>query len=225
MSTFYQLGQKLGIETMAAWFSRFGLGRTTASGLPNENPGLVGTPEWKMRVRGQRWYAGESVSVSIGQGPLNTTVLQLARVYAALANGGRLVRPHVIPEIGERAGIDLGLDPTALALVARGLEGVTTSAEGTARSLAGLPVAGKTGTAQVVRLGDDPDEELTGRFQHHAWFVGWAPLDEPRAVVAVLVEHGGGGGAVAAPSARRVFEVMLGMNPARPQEESDGTSD
>jgi hypothetical protein len=120
---FYQLGQKLGIETMAAWFSRFGLGRTTASGLPNENPGLVGTPEWKMRVRGQRWYAGESVSVSIGQGPLNTTVLQLARVYAALANGGRLVRPHVIPEIGERAGIDLGLDPTALALVARGLEG------------------------------------------------------------------------------------------------------
>jgi penicillin-binding protein 2 len=222
---YYQLGQKLGIDTMAAWFSRFGLGRRTGTGLLNESPGLVGTPEWKMRVRGQRWYAGESVSVSIGQGPVNTTVLQMARVYAALANGGRLVRPHLIPEVGVPDAEELGLDPEALERVVRGLTQVARPPEGTARSLAGLPVAGKTGTAQVVRLSDDEDDELSERFRHHAWFVGWGPLDEPRFVVAVLVEHGGGGGSVAAPVARKVFQAALNSVSSPESDTPDGTSD
>lgn len=208
---YYLLGQRLGIDAMASWFGRFGLGRRSGIGLPNENSGLVGTPEWKMRVRGQRWYAGESVSVSIGQGPVTTTVLQMARAYAALANGGRLVTPHLIQDPARTAAEDLALDAEALDRVVRSLWGVTHDSEGTARSLAGLPVAGKTGTAQVVSLDQvEEGEELEDRFQHHAWFVGWGPVAAPEIVVAVLVEHGGGGGAVAAPTARRVFEAAFG---------------
>ncbi|MCU0303156.1 MAG: penicillin-binding protein 2 [Thermoanaerobaculales bacterium] len=207
---YYQTGQRLGIDRMARWFGTFGFGKPTGIGLPSEAPGLVGTPEWSRRVRGTPWYPGDAVSVSIGQGPVLTTATQLARGFAALANGGSLITPHVVVDPSQPAPVDLGLSPTSLARVRRGLELVVHGDYGTARRLARLPVAGKTGTAQVARLQEGVDsKDLPTHLQHHAWFVGWAPLDAPELVVAVVVEHGGGGGSVAAPTAATIFEAAL----------------
>ncbi len=207
---YYLLGQQLGIDRMADWLRRFGFERRTGLGLAAEATGLVGTPEWSRRVRGTPWYPGEAVSVSIGQGPVLTTGLQLARAYAALANGGRLMTPHLVEPPVTPVGQDLGLDPGDLALVVEGLRLAVHGKDGTARSLSRLPVAGKTGTAQVARLQEGvPPDELPLHLRHHAWFVGWAPLEQPELVVAVIVEHGGGGGSVAAPVAGKVLEAAL----------------
>lgn len=211
---YYLLGQRLGIEGIAEWLGRFGFGSETGLGIGSESAGLVGTPEWSRRVRGAPWYPGTTVSVSIGQGPVVATTLQLARAYAALANGGRLVRPHMVAGAESSTPTELGLDPVVLGAVVSGLEAAVHGAEGTARRLGGLPVAGKTGTAQVVRLQEGVDvEDMERRLRHHAWFVGWAPLDEPRWVVSVLVEHGGGGGGVAAPVAGEVIRAALRPEP------------
>jgi len=206
---YYLLGQRLGIEGMARWWGRFGFGTRTGIGLASEAAGLIGTPEWSRRVRGTPWYPGESVSVSIGQGPVLTTVLQLARAYAFLANGGHPVTPHLVPR-PETPKTQSWIDPAHLDLVTSGLEQVVHGARGTARRLGSMPVAGKTGTAQVARLQEGVKaDELPPHLRHHAWFVGWAPLEEPELVVAVIVEHGVGGGSVAAPAASEVFRTFL----------------
>lgn len=206
---FYLLGQRLGIDGMAEWLRRFGFGVRTGLDLTFESSGLIGTPEWSRRVRGTPWYPGESVSVSIGQGPLLATVVQLARAFAILANHGHPVTPHLVaaatPPISDK-----DINPEHLALVTAALERVVHGSTGTARRVARLPIAGKTGTAQVARLQDGVDaSDLAPELRHHALFVGWAPLDEPELVVAVIVEHGGDGGSVAAPVAARVVEAHL----------------
>lgn len=207
---YYQLGQRLGIDRMAGWLETFGFGRRTGIGLPSEASGLIGSPEWSLRVRGTPWYPGEAVSVSIGQGPVLATAIQLARAFAALANGGRLVTPHVVVNPEGVADIDLNLDPSQLEKIKHGLELVVHGKMGTARSLAALPVAGKTGTAQVVRLQEGVDsKDLAPHLQHHAWFVGWAPMDDPQIVIALVVEHGGGGGSIAAPTAAAILSAAL----------------
>ncbi len=210
---YYQLGQRLGIERMAGWLETFGFGRRTGIGLPSEASGLIGNPEWSRRVRGTPWYPGEAVSVSIGQGPVLATAIQLARAFAALANGGRLVTPHVVVNPTAAAPVDLGLNPSRLELIGHGLELVVHGERGTARALAAFPVAGKTGTAQVVRLQEGVNSsDLAPNLQHHAWFVGWAPIDEPQIVIALVVEHGGGGGSIAAPTAAAILSAALGEN-------------
>jgi penicillin-binding protein 2 len=207
---YYQVGQRLGIDRMARWLSTFGFGRRTGVGLPSEASGLIGTPEWSRRVRGTPWYPGEAVSVSIGQGPVLTTTIQLARAFAVLANGGRLVTPHVMVDPENADPVDLGLDPSDLARIRHGLDLVVHGDRGTARSMAALPVAGKTGTAQVVRLQEGADsKDLAPHLQHHAWFVGWAPVEDPQLVIALVVEHGGGGGSIAAPTASTIFSAAL----------------
>lgn len=213
---YYLLGQRLGIEGMARWLRTFGFSSRTGIGFATEAAGLIGTPEWSERVRGTPWYPGEAVSLSIGQGPLLVTTLQLARAYAALANGGRLMTPYLVEPVVPPTPVDLGLDPAYLADVVEGLRLVTHGSEGTARSLAALPVAGKTGTAQVARLQEDSKvDDLPVHLRHHAWFVGWVPLDEPRLVVAVIVEHGGGGAGVAAPVAKAVFQAVMKLDRPR----------
>jgi penicillin-binding protein 2 len=213
---YYLLGQQLGIDGMADWMRRFGFEHASGIGLTSEASGLIGTPEWSQRVRGTPWYPGEAVSVSIGQGPVLVTALQLARGYAALANGGRLVTPHAVKPNPEPAASDLGLDPEKLARVVEGLRLAVHGDEGTARSLRRLPVAGKTGTAQVARLQEGVDvEDLPPELRHHAWFVGWAPIDRPQLVVAVIIEHGGGGGSVAAPVAGAVLASALKSEASR----------
>ncbi len=204
---YYTLGRRLGIETMASWLRRFGFGSKTGVGLPSEQSGLVGTPEWSRTVRRRPWYPGTSISVAIGQGPLLTTPLQLARAYAALANGGQLITPRFFGASAATAQ-NLHLAPAQLAAVVKGLVEVVHGSQGTARSLASLPVAGKTGTSQVARLREGVKvQDLERRLRHHALFVGWEPLDDPELVVAVVVEHGGSGGGRAAPAAGMVFAL------------------
>ncbi|MGQ9835983.1 MAG: penicillin-binding protein 2 [Thermoanaerobaculaceae bacterium] len=210
---FYALARDAGIERLAAWARLFGLGSPTGIELPGEASGLVPDDAWSRRVRGQPWFAGETISVGIGQGPILVTPLQLAVAYAALVNGGFLVRPHLVRGQGA-APKPLPLPSDALAQVREGMERVVRGARGTARRLAGLAgiLAGKTGTAQVMRKKEGVTwRELPWTQRHHALFVGYAPAHDPQLVVAVVVEHGGDAAAVAAPIAGRILAKALGI--------------
>ncbi|MFN3412583.1 MAG: penicillin-binding protein 2, partial [Thermoanaerobaculum sp.] len=210
---FYYLARDAGIDRLASWARLFGLGSPTGIELSGEAAGLVPDDAWSRRVRGQPWYAGETISVGIGQGPILVTPLQLAVAYAALVNGGYLVTPHLVEGQGKPPR-PLGLPVEALAAARGGMERVVQGDRGTARRLGALPasLAGKTGTAQVMRKKEGVTwRELPWEQRHHALFVGYAPADDPRLVVAVVVEHGGDAAAVAAPVAGRILAKALGV--------------
>jgi penicillin-binding protein 2 len=222
---YYLLGQRLGIEGIASWLRHFGFGERTGLDLVFEAEGLIGTPQWSREVRGTPWYPGEAVSVSIGQGPLLATVIQLARAYSLLANGGRPITPYLVPRAHTEKAEPV-VDSGHLAEVTAGLKAVVHGPRGTARRFAAIPMAGKTGTAQVARLQEGVDaKDLPPNLRHHAWFVGWAPLDEPEVVVAVIVEHGGDGGRVAAPVAAEVVKAALGWESKTEKSTSPPTAD
>ncbi|HEY5658481.1 MAG TPA: penicillin-binding protein 2 [Myxococcota bacterium] len=218
---FYQLGLELGIDRLAFFARGFSLGRLTGIALPQEKPGLVPTSAWKERRFGEPWLKGETVSASIGQGFNLVTPLQLAVAYAAIANGGQLVKPRLVLQTEDMEGNStpglapevLGTLPVApehLERVREALEAVVEEPGGTGgrARVRGVRVAGKTGTAQVVALEQTEDlEEHEVAFHHrdHAWFVGFAPADAPEIVVAALVEHGGHGGSAAGPVVQRVL--------------------
>jgi len=219
---FYELGKILGVETLARYARRFGLGSATGIDIPGEVGGLVPTPEWKQRVRGERWIDGETISLSIGQGANLTTPIQLAVAYAAIANGGRLVEPRlvlrretwdgeVIDETPPTIREENVIAPAILELITRGLEGVVMAPGGTGRRarVPGINVAGKSGTTQVVSLDlieDLEPEEIPVRYRDHALFAAFAPVESPEIVVVAVVEHAGqGGGAVAAPMTQKVM--------------------
>jgi penicillin-binding protein 2 len=224
---FYNLGRRLGIERIAKWSKRFGLGAPSGLRLDREMAGLVGTPAWKLARFRYPWQEGDTLSVAIGQGYNLVTPLQIAQVTAAVANGGRLFEPQLVEKVESPAGEVLfqapatpkslvDVSPATLAVVRKALRGVVHDEKGTGRGcqIPGLEVAGKTGTAQVVTLEKEKREkEKRGktayRYENHAWFVAFAPVEEPEIAVAVLVEHGGGGGAVAAPLARRVLAAFF----------------
>jgi penicillin-binding protein 2 len=224
---FYQLGQRLGVERMAEYARRFRLGSRTLVRLNNEAEGLVPTARWKLRRFGIPWQKGEDLVTAIGQGFLLATPIQMGVFYAAIANGGVLVKPRVVIRVEDADGGvvkkvqpeavgKLDLSPSTVAFLQRALEGVVQEPNGTGRAallpgkLAGLRVAGKTGTAQVVRAAKDDEgkdeNQVPYKFRDHAWFVTYAPAEAPEIVVAVLVEHGGHGGSAAAPLARQVME-------------------
>jgi len=210
---FYQLGARLEIERIAAYARKFGLGSVTGVDLPSEARGLIPDTAWKERLFKAPWYQGETISVSIGQGQVLATPLQMARMMAAIANGGRLVRPHIVrlvagkPAVYEPA-VSMGFKPSTIAAIRRGLfMAVNSGGSGQHAHIAEVEVAGKTGSAQVVssaKLTKDIEA-----IQPHAWFAGFAPFDSPRIVLAVLVDHGGSGGAAAAPVARAIFARFL----------------
>jgi penicillin-binding protein 2 len=219
---FYQLGVALGIDTIAKYARKLGLGRATGISLRGETSGLVPTKEWKERARGQAWIRGETVSASIGQGFNLVTPLQLGVAFAALANGGTVYRPRLVKRLEtwdgrlvangpEAEGVKADLDPHDLALVQQALTAVVNAPRGTG-ARARLPdvlVAGKTGTTQVVSLDlvkDMEPEEIPIRYRDHALFAAFAPSENAEIAVAVVVEHAGaGGGRVAAPIARKVL--------------------
>ncbi len=214
---FYHLGQTLGIERIARWAHAYGLGEPTGIDLAGERPGLVPDPAWSRTERGHPWYPGETISVAIGQGPLLVTPIQLARMTAAVANGGRLVTPHMVADPDAPAPVRrLPLAPGLLALVRDGLTAVVNDAQGTAYWSAHsdlVTIAGKTGTVQVVGR-----EGLDGRarpeaLQNHAWFVSFAPAGAPELVVVAFVEHGGSGSGGAAPIARALYEEYFARHP------------
>jgi penicillin-binding protein 2 len=213
---FYHLGQRLGIERIADYARRFGLGSATGIDLEGEKDGLVPDLRWSLRVRRAPWYPGETVSVAIGQGALLTTPLQVARMIAVVANGGYLVHPHLVRGDAQEPK-RVAVDPEVLQRIHRGLEAVVHSPEGTGRfaALPGVRMAGKTGTAQVVRQkGWIDSRDLPFNLRDHAWFAAYAPAEDPRLLIVVLSEHGGAGSRVAVPMARemyaRYFESTVG---------------
>jgi penicillin-binding protein 2 len=219
---FYELGKTLGVETLARYARKFGLGAPTGIHVRGEVGGLVPTPEWKIRARGEPWLDGETISLSIGQGANLTTPIQLAVAYSVIANGGDLVVPRIVlrretwdgqlvaeepPEVRERSVVP----PAVLELVTHGLRSVVMSPNGTGRRAAvpGISVAGKSGTTQVVSLdlveGLEP-WEVPVKYRDHALFAAFAPVESPEIVVVAVAEHAGeGGGAAAAPMAQKVL--------------------
>jgi penicillin-binding protein 2 len=218
---FYHFGVELGIDRIAGFATRLLLGRSTGISLGQEAFGLVPSRAWKEKRFGEPWYPGETVSVSIGQGYNLMTPIQMAVTYAAIANGGRVLRPRPVIRLETREGEvvetfppqirdRIELDPAHWAAVRRGLDAVVNEPGGTGSRarVEGLRVAGKTGTSQVVRLDrtEGLDEgEIPMRYRDHAWFAAFAPSDEPEIAVAVFVEHGQHGSSAAAPVAQRIL--------------------
>ena len=206
---FYEVGKWLGIERIARYARRFGLGSPTGIDLPGEEEGLVPSPEWKQRVRKQPWWLGETISVAIGQGPITVTPLQLAYALGGIASGGVFARPRVLLTDKEPERRRVPLQADTVAILTDALWGVVNEAgTGTVARLPGIDMAGKTGTAQIIsfdtlrRLGGKPKRA----FIDNAWFVGLAPRRNPEIVVAVLIEHGEHGSS-AAPLAREVIRT------------------
>ncbi len=219
---FYQIGQELGVDTLARYARSLGLGEKTGIILENEKSGLVPTKAWKHCVKNQGWQQGETVSVSIGQGFNLTTPLQVALMTAALANNGQFYKPQLLKSIKDPDGTtiktfppeekDTALGtPQAFKLIRAGLHAAVQSPHGTGKAakLDTIEIAGKTGTSQVVRLsqfkGVD-EEDIPWEYLDHAWFTCYAPADKPEIVVTVMVEHGGHGGSAAGPVAKAVLE-------------------
>ena len=221
---FYQLGPKLGVDRIAKWAHAFGLGEKTGIALDDERTGTIPDTEWKRKRYRQPWFPGETVSVAIGQGYVTVTPLQLANMVAAVANGGKLYRPYVVNKVESVDGSTvreygpelirtIELKPDTLKRVRTALADVVSAPGGTggaARSQV-VSIAGKTGTAQVVEMkgGYVKTEQLAYFNRDHAWFVSYAPVENPQVAIAVLVEHGGHGGDAAAPMAKKVFEKFI----------------
>ncbi len=220
---FYDVARRVGIDSIAEMAERFGIGRRTEIDLPGEASGLMPSRDWKQATLGTPWQPGETLVVSIGQGYVLTTPLQLAVMVARIVNGGKRIQPYltmrqggphqplIVPEAPP-----LGIAPRNLGIVTQGMIQVTTSPTGTARSMQisepGMQMGGKTGTSQVRRItmseratGVLPNEALPWRERDHALFIAFAPIQAPRYACSVVVEHGGGGSRAAAPIARDIL--------------------
>lgn len=230
---FYTVGQRLGVDRIHEYATKFGFGVPTKLELAEEAKGLIPSTEWKRRAfrnpGDQKWYPGETLSVAIGQGAVTVTPLQSTRALAALVNGGRLLRPYLVKMIASKEGPfrddsfgpqedgRLELDASIVNAVRSGLVGVVSDKRGTGHRAAldksaNISVAGKTGTAQVVSLSLGSSAE---HHNDHAWFSGYAPADNPTIVVTALVENGGHGGVAAAPLVRQVMEAHFGVTPEK----------
>ncbi len=203
---FFHFAEEAGPGPLVAWAERFAVGRRTGIDLPDEAPGHLATPGSMPRLAKRAWQASDTYSLSVGQGPITATPLQVARWVAAIANGGSLVTPRVTRATAESSdreaasGDRLPLTPATLATLREGMEQVVSSPSGTGYAtvrLAWPTIAGKTGTAEVgVNLPD------------HAWFAGYTPAEAPRWAIVVALEHGGSGATAAGPIARRMAQVL-----------------
>lgn len=214
---FYTLGKMLGIDKIAYYAKALGLGSKTGIDLPGEEPGLIPTPEWVEKRFHHKWYAGSTISVAIGQGAVAVTPLQLAEMIGGVASGGVFCRPHLVfrSEL-DKLGLDpppaaprrVPLSPATVQAVTSGMWGVVNQGGGTGgrARVAGLDIAGKTGTAQVVSV-------ALGRSSHNknyrddSWFVGYSPSPNPEIVVAALVMHGGESWSFAVPIVGQVIKA------------------
>jgi penicillin-binding protein 2 len=228
---FYDIAKRIGIDRIAAMATRFGLGTKTGIELPSEKGGVIPTRAWKKALIGTAWQQGETLISGIGQGFILTTPLQLAVMTARIANGGKAVLPRLIraAEVDgkeeEPVFKDLGISKRSLDVVREGMNRVTNVQQGTAYrariSEEGMEMSGKTGTAQARRISKAErdtrvlkNHERPWRERDHALFVGYAPSDNPRYAVSVIVEHGGGGSKVAAPIARDLLLATQKRDPA-----------
>lgn len=206
---FYRLASALDVDSIARWAGAFGLGEPTGIDLLNEAAGLLPTREWKRRTYGERWYASETASVAVGQGAIQVTPIQMARLVAAVASGGSLPQPRLV-EAAPARRMEAARSEH-LELIRVGMRDAVVAGTARRAGLRDYAVAGKTGTAQVASTErvDGEDEDRAPELRTHAWFVGFAPFEAPEIAVAVVVEHGGGGGAAAAPVAREVLRAYF----------------
>lgn len=206
---FYQLGQRLGIDRIARYARLFGLGEKSGVEIGGEKAGLVPDEAWSLSARGTPWYPGETISVSIGQGPLLVNPVQIASMMATVANGGWRVQPHVVAGESSRSRVEL--NPAHLAVIRDALSAVVNEGgTGSAAKLDSLEVGGKTATVQVVeQVTWIESEDLPYERRDHAWFASFAPVDDPELIVVVFVEHGGHGSQAAAPLAKLVYETFF----------------
>jgi penicillin-binding protein 2 len=230
---FYQVGEALGVDRLAKYATACGLGSLTGIGLGQESKGLVPTSAWKLERTGEPWQGGETLSVAIGQGFNLVTPLQMAALAAAVGNGGVRYRPRLIQKImtaenkhtyqGQPEMIGrLPASASTLDIVRKGLWAVVNTEKGTAHGsrLKGVEFSGKTGTAQVINRPQDDaelDETLVKEMhKDHAWFVAYAPSQNPTIAVAVMVEHGEHGSSTAAPIAKQMIQTYLGLSSVDP---------
>jgi penicillin-binding protein 2 len=224
---FYDLAYKMGIDLMSPFLAQFGFGEKTGIDSTGEKSGLLPSREWKRRTQNMPWFPGETLNTSIGQGYFLVTPLQLANSIAALSQKGRRFRPHLVRAIGssqveetreltpEVAGQYHVIKAQNWEHIRNSMINVVHGARGTARGInRGITytVAGKTGTAQVFGIAQDEEydeETVSEKLRDHALFISYAPAEEPRIAVAVIVENGEHGGSVAAPIARQVMDAWL----------------
>lgn len=223
---FYEVGVEMGVSVMSEYLAHFGFGEDATLDVSGALSGLLPTADWKRAARNEPWYPGDSVNMSIGQGFMLATPLQLATATTLIANRGVWVEPRLLKDIRGDRSVDEFLpsetheplilkNPDDWEYVVETMEEVMHGARGTARAAArgaSYRMAGKTGTAQVFSLAEDEEydeEQVRERLRDHALFVGFAPSDNPRIAVAVIVENGGGGSSTAAPVARALFDAWL----------------
>jgi penicillin-binding protein 2 len=216
---FYNVGIRLEIDRIARYATLLGLGRPTGVDLPNEMAGLIPSPDWKRRTQKTAWFGGETVSVSIGQGQVLVTAIQMARLAAVIANGGRLVRPHLLKSVrgmpqatppAERT--DLGFRPDVIGTVRDAMVSVVQEGTGWRARVPGVEVAGKTGSSQVVGHARLERDKTAREYQPHGWFICFAPAQNPKVAMAILVEHGRSGGESAAPVAAQILSRYFGTS-------------
>jgi penicillin-binding protein 2 len=226
---FYNVGQHLGIDRLAAWAHALGLGQKTGIELDHERSGVIPSSQWKWRRYRERWYPAETLSVAIGQGYVAVTPLQLAELAAEIGNGGIFYEPQFVKEIDSIDGTPVKvfppvirsrahIDAAVLEQVRSGMVGVVNAADGTAHGarLDGVIVAGKTGTAQVIKEAQGvrvKENQGPEKYRDHGWFMAFAPLDHPRIAVACIIEHGGHGGSSAGPVVKAVMQEFFMKNP------------
>lgn len=224
---FYQLAMKMGIDRMHAYLSQFGFGSTTGIDVPGESKGVLPSREWKRATQNLPWYPGETVIAGIGQGFNVVTPVQLANAVATLVNGGKRYEPRLVyanKQAGdERAQRELApiamqvpvRDPADWQVILDGMDLVVNGLRGTAKAIAvdsPYRIAGKSGTAQVFKLQAGEKyiaDEVAEHLRNHALFVAFAPVENPRIAIAVVIEHGGGGSSMAAPVARATLDAWL----------------
>jgi len=226
---FYTVGNMVGIDKIHKWATLLGLGERTGIDLPGEQQGLVPSPEWKRQRFHEKWYAGETISVSIGQGAVALTPVSMAVYISTLANGGTRLTPHLLKAVDDGTGwkdvpppaprSTVQLKPETIQAIRDGLwMVVNASGTGGKARIAGRDVSGKTGTAQVISL--EGSKAAKGRsnrdLRDNGWFVFFAPRDHPQIAGVVFVEHGGHGGTTAAPIARHVLETFFAKQDGLP---------
>jgi len=242
---YYVLGNDLGIDNLSHFIGQFGFGAKTGIDVEGEATGVLPSQEWKRKrfrkPEQQKWYAGETISVGIGQGYNAYTPLQMAQAMAALANNGVIYRPHLVNYIenirsGERTAVEprveraITLKPENIEFIKRALAGVNIEGTGArAFAKAEYTSGGKTGTAQVVAMKQNEkynEKNVAERHRDHALFIAFAPVDSPRIALAVVVENAGFGARAAAPVARQVLDYyLLGKRVDKPAPEVAGDDD
>jgi penicillin-binding protein 2 len=210
---FYELGRRLGISKIAEHAHALGLGERTGVDLPGERIGVMPSPEWKLNAQHSKWYLGETISVSIGQGAVSTTPLQITRAVSAIATGGLVATPHLLLRAETGGGVKWPVRRIAITeertrRIREGMwESVNSGGTGHNAAIPGLDICGKTGTVQVV--GNENKQLMREDSEDHSWFAGFASRDNPEIAVVVFIEHGGKGGVVAAPVAKEVFAAYF----------------